>query len=366
MSWNNTETSLWPVNINKVTDTLPVGVYKLHTSLQGIYVTHHADSFQLPEVMYNINQSLLDRVVKYTHHADRNVGVLFNGLKGSGKTVALKQICNRLQYPVFIVDDPDFPLSNFLDYVKQPCVLFFDEFEKMFPKDNGKTSSAQNRLLSLMDGANQGSQIVWMFSCNDMFVSDAMVSRPGRVRYVAEFEGLNVNDIRLIVDARLVNRVWLDELVDVVQDVDRLTVDGLTAFVDEVNLFNLSPKVLFEGFNLVKKKVEYDYFLCHPLFKKPLTGLTGMSFDDNYWCDFVGVDFQVKLGGCVEGSMDVRGVKNISWNYPKLDVFKSIFSSMPDWVVFDEDNDFDSSKVDYSEFTVERIERKVDKWRFLV
>ena len=76
------------------------------------------------------------------------VGVMLTGLKGTGKTVTAKLIANAVELLVIVVTEIFHGLEEWLSQIRQPVVLFFDEFEKM----EGRSGD----LLTLMDGGLSG------------------------------------------------------------------------------------------------------------------------------------------------------------------------------------------------------------------
>ena len=64
----------------------------------------------------------------------RNLGVIFNGLKGTGKTIAAKILSNRLRIPVVIVSNSQPGLVDCIQSIEFECVVLVDEAEKMMSK----------------------------------------------------------------------------------------------------------------------------------------------------------------------------------------------------------------------------------------
>lgn len=134
-----------------------------------------------------------------------NVGVLLNGLKGSGKTLLAWTICRTVSddnpgCELFYLSD-SMSGSKLLSYLVsqrvKECVIFIDEFEKKY-----SDMELQESLLSLLDG---GLDIKMMFilTSNVRSVSEFMINRVGRIRYFREFQGLDDEVIEEIVDDNL-------------------------------------------------------------------------------------------------------------------------------------------------------------------
>ena len=75
----------------------------------------------------------------------KNLGVIFNGIKGTGKTIAAKQLCNRLGLPTIILSHPCEELLGFIQSLNFEAVILIDEAEKTFD-DNPEV------LLKMIDG----------------------------------------------------------------------------------------------------------------------------------------------------------------------------------------------------------------------
>lgn len=66
-------------------DKLPVGVYNIELGMMGWFLERLYDKFEFNYKVYNFHQNYLDYIINYYNSTDGNLGILFNGLKGSGK-----------------------------------------------------------------------------------------------------------------------------------------------------------------------------------------------------------------------------------------------------------------------------------------
>ena len=136
---------------------LDEGIYQMHQNpVTGeIYLQKISDKFEFGFKLYGLDEKLIKHVVDTYNKQEhkKNIGVLLNGAKGTGKTVTAKTLCNKLGLPVIIVDGPMNGLSNFLAGINHDCVFLFDEFEKNFSRiNNNDEECAGEELLSIMDG----------------------------------------------------------------------------------------------------------------------------------------------------------------------------------------------------------------------
>jgi hypothetical protein len=68
-------------------DNLPVGVYKieLNEKLNEIYIQHQYDKFVFNHKIYEMESEFINRVILTYQQTSGNLGVLLNGLRGTGK-----------------------------------------------------------------------------------------------------------------------------------------------------------------------------------------------------------------------------------------------------------------------------------------
>ena len=129
-------------------DKLPKGIYNIGLGMTGWFLEKMYDNFEFNFKIYNFHQNYLDYIINYYNSTDGNLGILFNGLKGSGKTILAKLLCNQLNMPVIIMksfNDRNENLVEFISSINTDVVLFYDEFEKTFDEDDCT-------ILKLMDG----------------------------------------------------------------------------------------------------------------------------------------------------------------------------------------------------------------------
>ena len=70
-------------------DKLPVGIYNIELSLGGWFLEKLYDKFEFNYKVYNFHQNYLDYITNYYNNTDGNLGILFNGLKGSGNKLLI-------------------------------------------------------------------------------------------------------------------------------------------------------------------------------------------------------------------------------------------------------------------------------------
>ena len=95
-----------------------------------------ADKFTFNFKIYDLGIEDTMQKIETTWNSDvfvkgnKNLGVIFNGLKGTGKTIASKILSNKLQMPVIIVNGAYGGLQNFIQSLCFECIVLIDEAEK--------------------------------------------------------------------------------------------------------------------------------------------------------------------------------------------------------------------------------------------
>ena len=222
----------------EIKSSVEVGIYDIEQhpmSLEFSLVKRDYTEFNLPDKIYGSYDSLVDRVIKVYNTEQKNLGVLFVGEKGTGKTLLAKQICNLVKKPVLILDKVyrDGNFSKFLTDLNCEVVLFIDEFEKVF-KDND-----QEKLLSLMDGTNN-SRILFLLTANyEGKINGHIKNRPSRVRYFVKFDSLNKAWIDEVIEDTLVNKEkHVANVHRLLTIVGKINYDLLKTVIHEVNMFD--------------------------------------------------------------------------------------------------------------------------------
>jgi hypothetical protein len=231
-------------------ELLPVAIYKLEMSIFGPYLNRLEDKFTLPEKIYGHDKHLVKRVVKTYKNTSTNLGVLLNGLKGTGKSLTSKMICNELGLPVIIVDNPfGGSTADFILEMPDDAIFFFDEYEKNFKKDD--KGNPDHTILTVMDGAlATTSRRVFLLTTNDPYVNENMLQRPGRIRYYKTFEDLGKDVVMEIVEDKLLFPELKKETVDFISKLKIISMDIVNAVIDEVNIHEESPVAFKDVFNV--------------------------------------------------------------------------------------------------------------------
>ena len=136
-----------------------------------------------------------------------------------------------------------------LQDIDQPCVVLFDEFEKVYDRDE------QEQILTLLDGVF-GSKKLYILTCNDKYRVDYhMRNRPGRIYYMLDFKGLDAAFITEYCQDNLNNKEHIEKIVSIASLFAEFNFDMLKALVEEMNRYNETPS---EALEMLNAKPEFD------------------------------------------------------------------------------------------------------------
>ena len=222
--------------VGEVRDSLPPGNYTVcFDVLRGYYLEESEPFADLPPKIYGKVDAWSERILQaFKDSAGQQIGVLLSGEKGSGKTLLAKVISVRSGLPTIIVNTPfqDDQFLRFMQEIDQPAVVIWDEFEKVFNKDQ------QDRILTLFDGVFTVRNKIMILTVNYLYqVQDFFHNRPGRIRYALEFQGLDVAFIKDYCTSNLKDASYLEDIIKVSVGCIDFNFDMLQALVRELNAY---------------------------------------------------------------------------------------------------------------------------------
>lgn len=236
---------------------LPKGIYEVKLSMTGFYLSKIAESFTFDYKLYGLNQKFIDYVLKTYENTTGNLGVLLDGIKGTGKTVTAKELCNNLQLPVILVqsmgDSNDKLIKYLSTTINFDCIFFFDEYEKEF-KDSSD-------VLSFMDGTyNSIYRKVFLLTTNELKVDPNLLGRPSRIRYKKSFSNLSEEVTREILNDILIDKTAIERIIELTHSMNIITIDLIKAIATEINIHGAEalPDIK-ETFNIEFSKFSYLY-----------------------------------------------------------------------------------------------------------
>lgn len=228
-------------------DGLPKGIYEVKESMADYYLNKLGDSFVFNYKLYGINNEFIDHFVKTYNNTTGNLGVLFNGIKGTGKTVTAEELCNRIGLPVIIVkscEKVDDMLKFLATQINFDCIFFFDEYEKEF-----KESSS---VLSFMDGVhNSQYRKVFLLTTNELEINNNLLGRPSRIRYVRSFGNLPEETTLELLNDILIDKGAVEPVLDLIRQMQIITIDLVKALAQEINIHGKDKiDMIRKNFNL--------------------------------------------------------------------------------------------------------------------
>lgn len=236
---------------------LPKGIYEVKVSMTGFYLSKIAESFTFDYKLYGLNQKFIDYVLKTYKNTTGNLGVLLDGIKGTGKTVTAKELCNHLQLPVILVqsmgDSNDKLIKYLSTTINFDCIFFFDEYEKEF-----KNSSD---VLSFMDGTyNSIYRKIFLLTTNELNVDPNLLGRPSRIRYKKSFSNLSEEVTREILNDILEDKTAIEKVIELTHSMNIITIDLIKAIATEINIHGVKalPDIK-ETFNIEFSRFTYLY-----------------------------------------------------------------------------------------------------------
>lgn len=240
----------------KYSESLEPKTYKIGFSMMGgFYLEEIKDIEPATDKIYGSTIKNSEHIVSYFNSTEDNVGVLFSGPKGYGKSLMSKYIAKveKEQYkrPIIYVSEPFNGLKDFIVNFKN-CIFIFDEFEKIFSsykreeKDldpNCKNGlSSQENFLTLFDGTSGSNHNMFIIIVNNVNrVSDYLIGRPGRIRYHYKFESVPKEDI-------------IEYCNDNIADKD----ENYNVFIEDLSSFSMRNKISYDVLNSIVS--EYNIF----------------------------------------------------------------------------------------------------------
>lgn len=226
---------------------LPKGIYEVKESMTGYYLNRLGDSFVFNYKLYGINNEFIDHFVKTYNNTTGNLGVLFNGIKGTGKTVTAEELCNRIGLPVIIVKsckEVNDMLKFLATQINFDCIFFFDEYEKEFRESSS--------VLSFMDGVhNSQYRKIFLLTTNELEINNNLLGRPSRIRYVRSFGNLPEETTLELLNDILIDKDAIEPVLDLIRQMQIITVDLVKALSQEVNIHGKDKiDMIRKNFNL--------------------------------------------------------------------------------------------------------------------
>lgn len=279
--------------------TLPVGNYTINKDMFENLFLEMVDGFESPSKLYGDTVKTADRILNTFNNRTVSTGVMLNGEKGSGKTLLAKMLSIKgaLQgIPTIIINQPwtGDKFNKFMQDIEQPCIVLFDEFEKVYNSDD------QEAALTLLDGVFPSKKL-FIITCNDKWrINEHMRNRPGRIFYMIDYKGLEADFIREYCHDCLNNKTHIERIVEIAALFEQFNFDMLKALIEEMNRYDEPPQ---EALKMLNVKAEYNnssrFDVQLWINNREVVGeqLTDKSWHGNPLTAMLGIDWDPNPGG---------------------------------------------------------------------
>lgn len=190
------------VNEGQLLDHVPPHVYRIALLKEGMGETpilmKDRKRFEVGERRYGDFQKRFQRMTEHYDPTMPSTGAILLGLKGSGKSLLAEVVCNwalSRDLPVLLVDKA-MPASLILTFVKLigPCVVYFDEFGKIYPLEHDERPDQTDMLGYFSDTSTRG--VVNIVTANEQGeLLDYFYNRPQRFRFLMRYTTLSIDDV---------------------------------------------------------------------------------------------------------------------------------------------------------------------------
>jgi hypothetical protein len=239
-------------------DLLPAGNYVVkEMPMDGPLYLEHIESFEIKGKRYGDLEKNTDRILNTFMDRPASTGVMLAGEKGSGKSLLAKNLAieaaKRLNIPTIVINAPwvGDKFNAFMQMIEQPCVVLFDEFEKVYDSED------QEKALTLLDGVFPSKKL-FILTCNDKWrVDQHMRNRPGRLYYMLDYKGLDANFITEYCNDNLKPdlKKHTEKLCQIASLFAQFNFDMLKATVEEMNRYDEEPQ---DALRMLNVKPEFD------------------------------------------------------------------------------------------------------------
>jgi len=206
--------------------------------------------YSFTEKVYGDTLTVAGRILSTYQSRKNSTGVLLVGQTGAGKTLMmtiLSQLAREnLKIPTVVINEA-FVGDDFNMFIKAlpPCVIIFDEFEKVYRYGH------QEALLTLYDGLFSSHKLL-IHTANDINgINPHYINRPGRIYYRITFRGLDSAFVREYCEENLNNQNHVKDVIQVVSLHKSFSFDMLKALVEEMNRYNETPRSALKLLNVM-------------------------------------------------------------------------------------------------------------------
>lgn len=159
-----------------------------------------------------------------------------------------------MNLPVIIVPRNMKGLQEFVSKISSDVILFFDEFEKSFDRND-------STILTIMDGVyNSGHRKIFLLTTNQLYINDNLIGRPSRIRYKKTFGNLSVETIKEYLEDSLIDKSRSNQILEFVDSLSISTIDILKSIVEEINIHNCNISDFKKWINVEQAKYSWKFW----------------------------------------------------------------------------------------------------------
>lgn len=242
--WSRFGNNYYPAVEASVFDFPKTGVFKVFEEKTpgGVTIALQkiCDKFEFDYKLYDLDTSEIEERIRNTWDSDlykksgKNLGIIYNGVKGTGKTVGAKILCNDFDnMPTLIISQYFKGISDFIQSIDFPCVVFIDEAEKIFDNED---SDCSVELLRMIDGVYSASRKIFILTTNTLSLNNNLLDRPSRIRYVKEFGNVSNKAVEEIIEDKLIDKSKKSDLLAEINKLSFSTIDIIENIIFEYNI----------------------------------------------------------------------------------------------------------------------------------
>ncbi len=208
---------------------------------------------------YGDMEQRAERILSAYDSRTQNTGILLTGVKGTGKTELTKYLAKKMlgRNAATIIIDTKIDLGfveSFLEEIKQPLLVVFEEFEKNYPLktgENDEQTGLQNKMLQLLENTPMSGKRLFVLTSNDRFgISPFLFGRTARIYYhftydyleldvvqeVCKDNGLTHEQTQMVMKESLHNSFNMDALRALIVEMKRLPNQNFDDVIKYLNI----------------------------------------------------------------------------------------------------------------------------------
>ena len=245
----------------------PKGIYKIIKTDSGYDIKLTGDWFSTPDRVFGKTGYEPAEIWNDFAESETSIGGLFDGDSGTGKTNYAKIISNYALLkglPVINLSKIEINIE-LIEYISRfnNAVLYIDEFDKCF-----KDVDLQNRLLDVLCDPFGYKRLGLLTTNNRRLVSNFIMGRTERIKYLILFGKLEANDVIDYCAAHNVDEKYIEDILTARSKAAEFSYDNLITLVKEhkrrpnktfeeivsvLNLPHLRIKTRFKVVRAIKK-----------------------------------------------------------------------------------------------------------------